>query len=167
LISLGHKKIGHVSGFQSQTNGRERLQGYKEALEQSGIPVNQNLISEGECDFSVVSRAALHLLDQGVTALFVGNDMMAYAVLKAIQNKGLRIPEDVAIVGMDDLEMSAWVHPSLTSVSYDIEAFASVAAKYVINKIQSPLIKPDLLKDRPKPNLVIRSSCGAKSQPKK
>jgi DNA-binding LacI/PurR family transcriptional regulator len=97
-----------------------------------------------------------------VTAIFAGNDVMAYGALKALRDLKMRVPEDLAVVGMDDLEMSAWTNPDLTTVRYDIQSMAELATKYVIRRAQTPMASLDILTEVPVPELIIRGSCGAK-----
>ena len=98
-------------------------------------------------------------MSDGVTAIFAGCDVVAMASLKTLHEMGKKVPEDVALIGMDDLPLSEWITPALSTVRYDISKMAALAAKFVINKIQSPLIQKSMLHDVPGPQLVVRSTC--------
>ena len=76
-----------------------------------------------------------------MTAIFAVSDAMAYGAIRGLQKKGVSIPKEIAVVGMDDLDMSNWITPSLTTVRYDIESMGSLAAKFIVNRIQSPVVK--------------------------
>lgn len=161
LISLGHKQIGHVAGFSSMSMGRDREKGYRDAMHEAGLPISEKWIVRADYDMKSAEEATAQLMQEEVAAIFAGSDTMAYGVARYLKNNGKRVPEDVALIGMDDLNLSEWFMPSLTTVRCDITKISAMAAKYLITQIQSPLIHKDLLAGAPEPELVIRSSCGA------
>lgn len=125
LISLGHRKIAHITGPLSVVLGRDRLKGYQQALLVNEIPVNEDFIQEG--DFSV--RAGYDLtrkllaMENRPTAVFAANDEMAIGAVKAAKEFGLRVPDDLSVVGFDDIPLSTLVEPALTTIhqpKYDI-----------------------------------------------
>lgn len=162
LIELGHKAIGHIAGPSSISMGRDREEGFRGAMKEAGLAVQPQWVVPGEFDLAESQKAAKALVDAGVSAIFAGNDVMAYGAIHGLQRLGKRIPADVAVVGMDDLEMSAWIMPALTTVRYDIAEIASLAAKYVIRHIQTPLAHKNSisLDAMPAPELIVRESCG-------
>ncbi len=162
LISLGHKAIGHVAGPAEVSHGRDRAQGYKDAMKEANLDINPAWIANGDFDIAASEAAVNGLVQGGVTAIFAGSDVMAYGVLRGLRALKKRVPEDVAVVGMDDLEMSSWSNPSLTTVRYDIRSMAELATKYVIRRAQSPIIPKNPLTEVPVPELVIRETCGSK-----
>jgi len=162
LINLGHKAIGHVAGTQEISNGNEREQGYREAMKEGGLSVDPSWVIPGNFNIETAEKATENLLRTNITAIFVGSDEMAYGVLRGLRKNGKRVPEDIAVLGMDDLDMSAWINPPLSTVRYDIGEIASRATKFLIQQIHSPLIKRDMLGEMPEPQLVIRSTCGGK-----
>ena len=85
---------------------------------------------------------------------------MAYGAPSRAAALGKRVPQDVAVVGMDDLEMSDWIEPALTTVRYDIGAMAAAAAHYVMRRAQSPLVQKTASGEIPEPTLIVRASCG-------
>jgi len=160
LIKLGHKAIGHISGLTNYFLGLDRRKGYEEAMKKAGLPIDPAWIQEGESDAEKAAEAAGKLADLGVTAIFAANDVMAYGALQALRRKQKRVPEDIALVGMDDLEFSALTNPSLTTVRYDIEKISALAANFLLKQIQSPIIPKTLLEEVPPPQLIVRESCG-------
>lgn len=118
LISLGHRRIAHIAGTPGRTIALEREQGYQDALSAAGIPVNDKLVVAG--DFGRESgRVAAHtLLDSGqdFTAVFAGNDLMAAGALAAFREAGVAVPDQVSVVGLDDIPLSSDLAPGLTTV---------------------------------------------------
>jgi len=162
LIALGHKNIGHVAGSPDISMGRDRERGYREAMKAKGLLVQESWVVRGNFEMDQSARAVEGILRAGATAIFAGSDVMAYGVLRALQALGKRIPGDVAVVGMDDLDMSAWTNPPLTTVRYDIRTMAEAATKWVMKKIQTPLVQNNIASEIPAPELIIRESCGGK-----
>jgi LacI family transcriptional regulator len=118
LIEMGHRDIAHISGPLSYKVSRDRQEGYLEALQEAGIDVPPDFILEG--DFlppsGVVSGHRLLAARPRPTAIFAGNDQMAYGVMQAARDVELRIPDDLALVGFDDIASSAHTRPPLTTV---------------------------------------------------
>ncbi|OVE76303.1 hypothetical protein BVX98_06275 [bacterium F11] len=162
LISLGHKKIGHLAGLMTTSHSYDREKGYREAMTAAGLTVQHDWVQQTEYDLNKSVEATNRLINEGVTAIFAGGDVMAYGALRALHKNGKNVPSDMALVGMDDLEMSNWISPTLSTVRFDIAEMAALAVKYIINKVQSPLIKKSTLTDVPQPKLIVRDSCGAK-----
>lgn len=124
LIGLGHREILYLSGQLDIKPSRERLEGYKKALEDNGIPFKEDLIIVGEftSDFGYKSMKEMDL-SRDITAIFCGNDLIAIGAMNGLKEKGRRIPEDISIVGFDDIYISSLVTPKLTTVmqpSYEI-----------------------------------------------
>jgi DNA-binding LacI/PurR family transcriptional regulator len=161
LVKLGHKAIGHIAGSPEISYGRDRAQGYLEAMKEAGCTVNPAWTQNGNFDLEQAEHATKALVQAKVTAIFAGSDSMAFGALRALRALKLRVPEDVAVVGMDDLEMSPWMNPPLTTVRTDIRSMAELAAKYILRRIQAPILPKNSLGDVPAPELVIRESCGA------
>ena len=135
--------------------------GYRQALEAHHLPVDEKLIVEGDYTEPSGSMGAQRLLPASPTAIFAASDMMAVGALKALREAGLRVPDDIALVGFDDLRIAAAVEPALTTVRQPIERLGSMAVDLLLDLIanssngQSPLrmILPT--------QLVVRASCGA------
>lgn len=162
LIRLGHRRIGTITGPLNMSSGADRLEGYRQALESYQIPVDDSLIVEGEFTGGSGQAGAQRLLLASPTALFVASDIMAFGALKAIRQAGLQVPDDVALVGFDDIPMATTVEPALTTVQQPIERLGSMAADLLLNLVENP---PDELAPAHKlilpAKLVVRDSCGA------
>lgn len=119
LFSLGHRRIATITGPRVSTTATDRLEGYRQALEEHGVEVNPEWIIEGDFD----SESGYHAVDKlqsGITAIFVHNDLMAIGAIKALQEKGIRIPEEVAIVGFDNIPLASFVTPKLSTVAVPV-----------------------------------------------
>jgi DNA-binding LacI/PurR family transcriptional regulator len=165
LITLGHERIGIVTGLPSITATEERLVGYQQALAAHGIPLDPALIAEGNLRIDGGEHAALHLLTQGAarpTALFVTNGLMVIGALQAIDRVGLRCPEDIALVGFDDFEWAAVMHPRLTTVRQPTYEIGEKAAQLLFDRLEQRDALPQVV--RLQPRLIIRESCGAALQ---
>jgi len=161
LIELGHSRIGLISGPSQMTTGRERRVGYEKALAEHGLEIDPDLIREGNAKQRSGFERACELLEMEnrPTALFVGNNLMTLGALNAIHEQGLCIPEDIAIVGFDDMSWAASLRPPLTVVAQPVYELGSTAAKLLLDRIQgddSPIRRIELRTD-----LVVRESCGA------
>ena len=156
LIELGHRRIAHITGLMSIPDAVDRRAGYCTALEDAGIPVDETLIVEGGFTEGSGVEAAEVLLARDVewTAVFAGNDQTAYGARLAFYRRGLRIPEDVSLVGFDDLLSSAYVTPPLTTVRQHMFELGRAAAQGVLRMLDNQ--PPDL--PHFSPELVIRES---------
>ncbi len=161
LLRQGHRRIATVTGPLAMMAGRDRLEGYRQALEARGVPVDDALIAEGDFTEEGGRMAMQRLLPHRPTAVFVASDTMAVGAMKAIKEAGLRIPEDVAVVGFDDLPVASIVEPALTTVRQPIERLGATAVEVLIGLIEQQAEAPQhvILPTQ----LVIRASCGALS----
>jgi LacI family transcriptional regulator len=161
LIRLGHTRIATITGPLSMAHGEDRLLGYRQALEAHHLPVDEKLIVGGDYTEPSGSVGVQRLLPASPTAIFAASDMMAIGALKALREAGLRVPDDIALVGFDDLRIATAVEPALTTVRQPIERLGSMVVDLLLNLManspngQSPLrmILPT--------QLVVRASCGA------
>jgi DNA-binding LacI/PurR family transcriptional regulator len=139
LISLGRRRIGMVGGT-SKTPGPvpwRRLEGYKEALTAAGIPVDPDLIAIPSAYTASAGAAAVdRLLNDGVRvdALFCHNDLLALGAIRAVLSHGLRVPEDVAVIGVDDIETSRYSNPSLSTISPDKAYIARTSVRMLVER---------------------------------
>lgn len=156
LIDSGHQRIAHICGIKDHQDAKDRLIGYRRALAESGIEADEQLIVQG--DFS--SRSGLlaieTLLLRGgpFSAVFCGNDEMAMGARLALYRRGIRVPEDVSLVGFDDQPSSAYLTPPLTTVAQPAFAMGTQAAEILIKKINEQPFAPQQLPV----NLVVRES---------
>lgn len=118
LIKKGHKKIAHISGDLNTTTARERLSGYKKVLKDYEIEINEDYIIEGDYTQDSAYKDMQHLLEleSPPTAVFAANDLSAAGVYKALFDAGLRIPEDIAVAGHDDINLASLLKPELTTM---------------------------------------------------
>jgi DNA-binding LacI/PurR family transcriptional regulator len=134
LIELGHRRIGMVAGPARMLSARARLDGYRAALDMAGIPVDPDLIREGEFHLEEGFAQARHLLElpEPPTAIFASNDAQAIGVYQAAHEAGVRIPHELSVVGFDDLPPAEWLIPALTTVRQPLTAMAAEAATMAI-----------------------------------
>ena len=142
LIESGHLRIAHITGLLNHQDAIERRDGYLKALKEAGIDPNPELIIEG--DFTEPSgRMAIEMLlmrGHVFSAIFAANDQMAYGARLALHRHGLRVPEDVSIVGFDDQAPSAYMIPPLTSIRRPPLEIGEVAGQELINMMQGKAI---------------------------
>jgi DNA-binding LacI/PurR family transcriptional regulator len=161
LISLGHKRIAHIGHASLEYVAvHRRLEGYRAALRAAKIPLDKTLFVEGDFTFASGYRAMKHLLTTAKpTALFAGNDTIAFGAMLAIREAGLSIPEDLAVVGYDDLPVAAYACPPLTTV----RTYAFEQGK-LLAEFATALMAKERIGSRQNVlplDLVIRESCGA------
>lgn len=161
LLSLGHRQIGLITGELGLGCAVERRAGYDAALRAHGLAVNPALIIAGDFTQSAgySGAKALLALPSLPTAIFASNDMMAFGAMEAIRERGLRIPEDLSIIGFDDIPQAASVHPALTTVRQPLEAMGRVATQMLFTYLDNPS-HPQERSALPT-QLVIRHSCQA------
>ncbi|TQJ55120.1 LacI family DNA-binding transcriptional regulator [Streptomyces sp. NBC_00080] len=164
LVELGHRRIGAISGPPQMMCSRARIDGYRAALETAGLPVDQQLIKTGDFHHETGYRLGRELLDRPdrPTAVFAGNDLQALGCYEAARELGLRIPEDVSVVGFDDLPVARWVGPPLTTVRQPLTEMAEAAARLVLELGRSASREaPTATRVELATSLVVRSSTGA------
>jgi LacI family transcriptional regulator len=129
LTELGHRRIGTITGPPRYLCSQARLAGYNAALERAGIEVDPALVRPGDFHYESAVAGALELLDlpDPPTAIFAANDEQALGVYAAARMRSLRVPEDLSVVGFDDVPMSQWVLPGLTTVRQPIRDVATLA----------------------------------------
>jgi LacI family transcriptional regulator len=137
LIDHGHRRIGTIAGPPHLTSAMERLRGFRRALKEASLRLPAHCVVHGQFDRASGFEAALALLRprSRPTAIFAGNDLMAMGALMAVRELGLRCPEDVSIVGFDNLDIADLLHPPLTSVQQPVYRLGSTAAELLIQRI--------------------------------
>jgi LacI family transcriptional regulator len=137
LIEIGHRRIGIITGRPALLCSQARLDGYRSALARAGISAHPSLIHSGDFRFEGALAAAQDMLALAdpPTAIFAGSDMQALGVYEAARLRKLRIPEDLSVVGFDDLPMSAWVSPPLTTIVQPLANMAAMATRTVLDAI--------------------------------
>jgi len=184
LVSLGHRRIAHVQGPLEYQCSHDRYAGYAQALERAGAQVAPELVVRGDFTTPAGYAAAMRLLDLAdrPTAVFAANDQMAYGVLAAAKERGLRLPEELSVIGFDDTVLSAHVRPALTTVRQPFDEMGRRAAELLLALVDAPRVMGPgwrdqvarLTRARGEPasdavriqlptELVLRESCGARS----
>lgn len=159
LIGLGHKRIGYIGGRVELESSNRRLLGYRDALIAAGIPIDENLITSG--DFTTetgisCSRKLLSLSDRP-TAIFASNDQMAMGVFQLAEEMGLRIPEDLSLVGFDNIPESKYL--GLTTVDQFVSELGYIGTQMLIKMIKGIPLEQETYRMQTK--LVVRNSCQA------
>jgi LacI family transcriptional regulator len=156
LISLGHQRIAFVTGNAEHPDANERLRGYRAGLENAGIPYDANLVVPGLFHEESGMLAAERLLDtrQRFTALFAANDQMALGACLALQRRGLRVPQDVSVMGFDNLSVSRYSIPPLSTIHHPAYELGQGAAAAMLCLLSGE--KPGF--KLPGPKLVERES---------
>ncbi len=140
LLELGHRRIACITGPSNLTPSAERVIGFRRALEEHGLSVDEALIRKGDFHPHSGYRAAAELLgcQPRPTAIFVCNDMMAIGALRALSEAGLRVPHDCSLVGFDDIELASYITPPLTTIRQDKTALAEAAVQLLLERIAEP-----------------------------
>ncbi len=163
LLTLGHRRVGIVTNAPSTyISSRQRLEGYRQALEQAGgIPYDRDLVKCGNFDeeSGYAAVEALLGLDEPPTAIFIASDMVAMGSLRALHDNGLRVPEEIAVVGFDDITVARFITPALTTFHVPTFGLGWSAAELLIRIIEQD--RPSQIHVRLDTELVIRESCGA------
>ena len=138
LLELGHKQIAIIIGPQNEQCTRERLSGYKQALDEAGLDANDSLIIQGNWTSESGFEAAAELMKypDRFSAIFAQNDRMAAGAMHTLRDSGYRIPEDYSIIGYDNGPLASLLDPPLTTIEQPLEEFGTQAAKILIQTIQ-------------------------------
>ncbi len=139
LRDLGHKRIGHIAGPLETTPGRDRLRGFQRAMQGLGLSYFDELVAYGDFYYESGRDAMERLLQAGErpTAVFAASDMMAMGAMLAIQAADLSVPEDIAVVGFDDITMAAMAHPPLTTIRQEKSELGELAAETLLRRIEA------------------------------
>ncbi len=157
LIDLGHRRIAYITWGSEHIDGLNRLGGYRTALSEHNIAIDDNFIVAGDGGVTGGVKATTHLLDlpQPPTAIFGFNDMTAIGVINALRQKGCKVPRDFSVAGYDDLEMAAYYFPTLTTVRQPTFRVGRQTVNMLLKLINNEAgVVPEVLD----PKLVIRES---------
>lgn len=158
LIRLGYKRIGKLTGTMNNYSAIDRLQGYKDALRARGREVDSNLIYYGEFVEESGYDGAKKLLQHNVDAIFAASDAIAIGALRAIQEAGLSVPDDIALIGFDDLDFTLKTSPPLTTVRQSIRQSGKLAVNILLDIVADKNSNPQRISLPTE--LVIRNSTG-------
>lgn len=158
LLGLGHARIGVITGPREILCSRARLDGYRAAMDAAGVTVDPELIRHGDFHVASGERLAREMLQapNPPTAIVAGNDLMALGVYQAARDAHLRIPEQLSVVGFDDLPVASWVSPPLTTVRQPLAQMASTATRLVIDLARGG--QPEQTRVELSTELVVRES---------
>ncbi|MDD2485354.1 MAG: LacI family DNA-binding transcriptional regulator [bacterium] len=162
LIQIGHRKIAFINGSMELLVDYEKLKGYRRALYEAGLVFDKDYVIKGNYSWEDALKIARQTIDRNdrPTAIICADDTMALGAIAAIEDAGLRVPKDVAVVGFNDLQFAAISRPPLTSVSISAYNMGQLAAKMFMSLMAGKKTEPchTILE----PKLVVRASCGAK-----
>jgi DNA-binding LacI/PurR family transcriptional regulator len=161
LLDLGHHHIGYINGPENWHTCRARLSGYRDTLTNHNLPFQLSLVQPGDWELESGYAAAKNFLKlpERPTAIFAANDLMALGAIYAIQDAGLKVPEDVAVVGYDNRNFTKTVRPRITTVSMPVIEMGGVAAELLLKQIADGRKEEEEIKV--KGQLIIRETCGA------
>jgi LacI family transcriptional regulator, galactose operon repressor len=161
LVDLGHTRIAHVTGAGELGISDERLAGYRDALTEAGLAVDFQLVEEGRFTDEGGHDAARRLLERqpDLTAIFAANDLSALGVMNAVAEAGRRVPDDVSVVGFDDLHLSAYTSPPLTTIRQPAVEIATLATEILIGLTRGQ--QAERMRHLLEPELVVRASSRA------
>ncbi len=157
LLELGHKDIAYISGPAGKSDAMLRLEGHKRALSEAGLPINPQLIFNGDYSEEDGKIGLLELMARDVpfTALVCANDWMASGAISCARDLGMSLPHDLSVVGFDDVVFAHHVFPRLTTVSNPIAEMAEMSAKYILNKVYG---QSNNVQQYFEPSLIVRES---------
>jgi LacI family transcriptional regulator len=160
LVELGHRRIGFLAGRPDLESARQREQGYRDALAEAGIPVDPELIRVGdyELEMSEVPARQLLTLADRPTAVFAANDLSAIQTVHVAHSLGLSVPDDVSVIGFDNIPESALMEPPLTTIDQSIQEMGRLAVEMLIGVIEGTTERPAQVTLPTR--LVVRQSCG-------
>ena len=138
LADLGHKRIGYITGDLETGAATERLRGYREGLQMVGLSYDEALVREGDFYQTRAFKAATELLElpEPPTAIFASNDVSAYGAMDAVRELNLRVPDDVSIIGFDDVPSAAQVHPGLTTIRQPLYEMGAAATRLLLSVLE-------------------------------
>lgn len=161
LLALGHRRIGFVSGHRGSSASDERLRGFRRALKEAGVEHRSEHVQNGDYTEAGGYDATRRLMNLSAppSAIFAASDRMAIGALAALRDMQVRVPEDVALVGFDDIPMAEYLRPALTTVSVSAHRLGTEAMGLLLDGTGRPR-RPQHLRVRTR--MVIRESCGAR-----
>ena len=149
FIEKGHKKIGCITGPLENKSAKDRYEGYRKAIQEGQLNFEEGFVYEGDYKFSAGEEGAELLIKAGVSAIFVSNDMMAYGVYRKLGQLGLKIPEDISVVGYDDIYLSTVHTPALSTVRQPRHEMGEAAVSMLIKAIEGKEIEENKIRFTP------------------
>jgi LacI family transcriptional regulator len=162
LLDCGRKKIGHISGPLSWWEADERKRGWRQTLDAAGFDTSEQRCAEGNWSSASGEQAFIQLLETfpDMDAVFVANDQMALSVLRETCRRGISVPEQLAVIGFDNIPESAYFYPSLTTISQDLQLLGGQAVQNIVEMIQARQGNQSVISQSRfiQPTLVVRES---------
>ena len=160
LIQLGHRRIGMITGPLIQPVAHLRIAGYQDALRAYGLPYAPELIVTGDFAHTGGEAGAMHFLslDNPPTAIFASNDQMAFGTIRTLRRRGLRVPDDISVIGFDDIAEASISYPLLTTIRQPLHEMGRLAAEYICRLIDG--IETERLQVTLSTELIVRQSTG-------
>lgn len=161
LISQGYQRIACITGPLDKTTAVQRLDGYRQAMKTAGLPVLPGYEVMGDFEFSsgLPAMEKLLSLPQRPQAVFASNDAMAVGAYQALYNEGLRVPQDIAVIGYDDIHLAQFMTPPLTTIHQPKDSLGELAIDALLHRLKEPEAEPQVLVLTPE--LVVRGSVGS------
>ena len=162
LIQLGKKEIAFLNGSLKLSSGAERLSGYRDALDKYGLEYNHRLVLNGAFTYDSGYEATVSLLHSGqkFDAIFASNDMIAIGAIECLNKHNIQVPEEVGVVGFDDIRMAAWYKPSLTTIRQPVYEMGRQAVHMLVEQMSG--VRKDYYEQIFMPELIVRESSGNK-----
>lgn len=147
LIARGYTRIACIAGPQDKTPAKERLEGYRQAMDRAGLPIpsGYEVASDFEFGGGLVAMKQLLALPEPPEAVFTSNDAMAVGVYQALHQAGLSIPQDMAVIGYDDIEIAQYMTPPLTTIHQPKDSLGELAIDTLIHRLNNPEAEPQVL----------------------
>ena len=161
LIRQGYQRIACITGPLDKTTAQERLSGYRQAMDKAGLKILAGYEVSGDFEFEggLAAMQELLALPEPPHAVFAGNDAMAVGVYQALYQRGLRVPDDVAVMGYDDIQLAQYMMPPLTTIHQPKDSLGELAVDALLHRLQDPDSEPQVLVLTPE--LVVRQSVGS------
>lgn len=167
LISLGHTKIAYLAGRWTTSSNLDRFEGYKKALQEAGIEIREEYVYHGEFTMDGGYREGIRIVSASgdrPTAVFCANDAMAIGLLEACHEQGVRVPEELSVIGFDDIPLSAFRSIQLTTISQSIAEVGALSGKILLDKILRPEQRNIRQQITFPPKLILRRTCARPQQ---
>lgn len=158
LLDLGHRRLAHIGGAMQIRLARERLAGFQQAIEAKGLELGADAVEEGNftCHSGYLAMQRLLGLSVRPTAVFAANDLMAIGAVRAVDEAGLRVPQNISIVGVDDIEVAAFQTPPLTTICQPFTQLATLGVQLLLDILAGKeLVQPQVVIE---PTLIVRKS---------
>lgn len=161
LLQLGHENIAHITGSTFISSVKEKIEGYEAAFNKKGLKMNKRLIYETELSLMGSYRTTLEMLKDNlnITAIFTYTDWMAIGVIKALNEKNIKIPDHISLIGYDNIEISPYLEIPLTTIDMPISLMGKKAIEILLERINANIEIDKVFNKIYKPALIERKSC--------